>query len=878
MSVLSDIVERVRSIVFRRRDERELAEELRFHADMEAELLQQHGVSTREAHRRSALALGGIERVKDDVRDARGTRLFHDIGRDVGYAARTLARNPGFATVAILTLGLGIGGTTAVFSAVDAVLLQPLPYQEPGRLVRLYHTTEENTTDRGFVTPVHFVEYRRAMSSLEATAAIYTYDESGADLGSGGDVRRIRVLPVTAAYWDVIRVQPRLGRALQEDEETGALVVVVSDQLFRERFGGDQSAVGRGMVLSGRTYTVVGVMPAGYEDPIVGKIDAWTPVDLRPGFDASNADNHYLTVIGRLRPATGIGRAQAELDQLGRTLATKYPDASHTRARLDPLKDDIVGSSSRALQIMLGAVALVLVLVCVNIANLLLVRGSDRAREFALRSALGAERPRLVRQTLIESLTLALVGDVAGVVIARFAMSAIVALGAGSIPRLSSLALDAKLLVFSLVIASISAVGFGVAPALHAARARPGDVLREQSRSATSSGSQMRVRQWLVVSQVALAFVLLVGAGLLIASLQRLRNVDIGVKPEGVLTFELHLPDARYDGAARARFYDEVAARLGTLPGVRAAGAVSRLPVTGSFHSWGVRARTGKLVGTEQGGSEANQRVITGDYFGAVGIPVLEGRVFDSHDDASAPARVLVSKNLAERLFPGDKAVGQQVSVAGVDREIIGVVGNVATDGEGRLRNYVYHAHRQFSANRNWALTQVVRSTRSPEALQAAVRQAVAQLDPQLVVHKPALLTDVIGQGESQRVFTLRLLTTFAGVALALAALGLFGVLSYGVRLRSREFGIRMALGADRGLIRRMVLREGLLVTAIGTGIGLVGAIAMSRLLASLVFGISALDPRVMAVAAGFMGLVSATAAYLPAYRATAVEPRTVLQ
>jgi predicted permease len=778
----------------------------------------------------------------------------------------------------VLSLAFGIGVNTALFSAVDAVLLQPLPYQEPGQLVRLYHTTDQNRTQRGFVTPVHFVEYRRAMSSLEATAAIYTYDETGADLGSGGDVRRIRVLPVTAAYWDVIRVQPRLGRALQENEETDALVAVISDGLWRERFGGDQNAVGRTMTLSGRTYTIVGVMPPRYADPIVGSVDAWIPVDMRPGFDVDNVDNHYLAVIGRLRPATTIGRAQAELEQLSQALAVKYPPASHTRARFDPLKEDIVGSSSKALQIMLGAVALVLVLVCVNIANLLLVRGSDRAREFALRSALGAERPRLVRQTLIESLTLALVGDVAGIIVARLAMSAIVALGAGSIPRLSSLTLDAKLLVFSVVIASISAVGFGIAPALHAARARPGDVLREQSRSATSGGAQMRARQWLVVSQVALAFVLLVGAGLLIASLQRLRSVDIGVKPDGVLTFELHLPDARYDGAARARFYDDAATRLGALPGVRAAGAVSRLPVTGPFHSWGVRAASGKLAGTQQGGSEADQRVITGDYFAAVGIPVLDGRAFDQSDDASAPARVLVSQSLADRLFPGEKAVGQRIRVAGLEREVIGVVGNVATDGEGRLRHYVYHAHRQFATNRNWALTQVVRGSGPPDALQAAVRQAVGQLDPQLVVFKPQPLADVIGRGESQRVFTLRLLTTFAGVALGLAALGLFGVLSYGVRLRSREFGIRMALGADRGLIRRMVLREGLLVTAIGTGVGLLGAVAMSRLLTSLVFGISALNPGVMAAAAAFMGVVAAIAAYLPAYRATSVEPRTVLQ
>jgi predicted permease len=388
----------------------------------------------------------------------------------------------------------------------------------------------------------------------------------------------------------------------------------------------------------------------------------------------------------------------------------------------------------------------------------------------------------------------------------------------------------------------------------------------------------MRLREWLVVSQVALAFVLLVGAGLLIVSLQKLRSVDLGIRSAGVFTFELHLPDARYDSLARARFYEEAAARLGAIPGVSAAGSVSRLPATGVYHVWGTRPLTGPLAGTERGFARGQQRVVAGNYFEAVGMPLLEGRLFDARDDMSAPARVVVSRRLAEVLFPGMSAVGQRVHTGALDKEIIGVVGDVAVDARGAVEPHVFHAHRQYAGDRNWALTQVIRTTGSPEAVQAEARRVLATLDPQLVMYKPALLGDVIGEGEAQRVFTLRLLTTFAGVALALAALGLFGVLSYGVRLRSREFGIRMALGADRRQIRRMVLREGLTVTAIGTVIGLSGAVALSRLLTSMVFGISALDPRVMAGAALFMTLVAAVAAYLPAYRATATEPRSVLQ
>ena len=878
MSFLTDIVERLRSIVFRRRDERELAEELAFHADMNAELAERGGASPSEARRRSMLMLGGIERVKDDVRDARGTRLFHDSARDVTYAIRTLARNPGFATVSILTLAIGIGGTTAVFSAVDAVLLQPLPYQQPGQLVRLYYTEARRNEERGYVTPVHFVEYRDRASSFESMAALGTYNETGADIGTGDDVRRIRTLAVSADYFDVVRVQPALGRAFQRDAEVAARSVILSDGLWRDRFGGAGSAVGQTLVMNGEAYVVAGVMPNGFLDPLVGPVEAWVPMDLRPGRDASNADNHYLSVIARLRSDATIGRAQGELDRLNVQLGELYPDARTARARLDPLKEDIVGSSSRALRLMLGAVGLVLVLVCVNLANLLLVRGSDRAREFALRAALGAERRRLVRQTLIESLTLALAGDVVGIVFARFGMAAIVAIGAGSIPRLSSLTLEPRLLAFSVVIATVSALAFGLAPALRAAKTQPGDVLRDQSRSATSDGVQIRVREWLVVSQVALAFVLLVGAGLLVASLRHIRQTPLGVKSDGVLAFELHLPAARYDSLARARSYEDVAARLESLRGVVAAGGISKLPATGDYNIWGTRAMTGPLAGTERSGRAAQQRVVSGHYFEVVGIPLLDGRYFTEQDDASAPQRAIVSKSVADQLFPGVRAVGQTIRTGGRSKEVIGVVPDVAINPQGEMVAHVYHAHRQYAGDRNWALSQVVRTTGSIEGLQADVRRTIAAMDPQLVMYKPIALADAIGQGEAQRVFTLRLLTTFAALALGLAALGLFGVLSYGVRLRGREFGIRMALGADRGVIRRMVLREGLVVTAIGTGIGLLGAVGVSRLMASLVFGIDPLDPAVVGGAVVFMGLVAAVAAYLPAYRATSVEPSSALQ
>ena len=878
MSLFSDLSERVRALFARTSDERELQEELRFHVEMEVEHNKRSGMSDDDARRLGHIALGGVERTKEDVRDARGTRLFEDVLGDVAFAWRTLSRSRGFASVAILTLAIGIGGTTAVYSAVDAVLLQPLPYKESGQLVRLYQYFKGFPDGRNFVTPVHFLDYRSGVSAFESTAGLYTYDEDGADIGTGESVRRVRVLQVSADYFDVVRTHPVLGSAFRRADETGAPTVVLSNRLWKEQLQGDPDPVGKTLRLSGVAYTVAGVMPAGYDDPLVRHVDAWVPIDLTSGTDLSNANNHWISVIARLRPGIALAQAQSELDILGERLARLYPGGRDNRARIYPLKEDIVGSASRALEVMLGAVALVLVLVCVNIANLLLVRGSARAKEFAVRSALGAAKGRLVRQMLIESLTLALAGDIAGLVVARLAMSAIVTLGAGTIPRLASLSLEPHVLAFSLVVSTLCAVGFGMAPALRAAGAQPGNALRQQGRSDTGGREQMRIREWLVASQVALAFVLLVGAGLLLASVQRLGQLDLGVQPAGTLVFRLTLPPARYDSTARARFYEEVSRRLEALPGVTAAGGVSKLPATGPYHSWGVTVLTGPLVGKQEANTEAQNRIISGDYFKAAAIPVVEGRAFDARDDNAAPMRVLVSRNFAARMYPGISALGQRLRSGGRDSEIIGVVGNVATDAEGGEGAYIYRSHRQFAGDRVWSLTQVVHGTVSLEALQSGAHRMVAEMDPELVLDAPSSFADAIGRGEAQRGFTLRILATFALVALGLAALGLFGVLSYGVRLRSREFGIRMALGAESSAIRGMVLRRGLVVTASGLIAGLMGAVALSRLMASIVFRVSPFDPAVMAGAAAFMLLVAGAAAYLPARSATALDPRSALE
>jgi putative ABC transport system permease protein len=894
MSILSDIVERVHSLVFRRSEERDLAEELRFHIEMEEEYRRRTGTSHADAHRASVIALGGVERVKDDVRDARGTRWLEDGIGDVAFAARMLARAPGFTAIAILTLAVGIGGTTAVFSAVDAVLLQPLPYSRPGQLVRLYQNSVRDPGARGFVTPVHYAAYRDRMTSFAAAASISTYSELGGDVLTPGGVERVRLLRVGADYLDVLRVPPAIGRGFErvdEDDaggafrgrdeiERGAHVVLLSHSLWAERFASDPAAVGRTLSINGEPYVVRGVMPQEFNDPVVSGVDAWIPMSAAPGRDASNADNHYLGVIARLRPETSIARAQAELDALSDRLGSEYPSAKTLRATLYPLKEDIVGGSSRALELMLGAAIVVLILVCVNLANLLLVRGSEREREFALRAALGAERTRLMRQLFVESVVLAIAGDLAALVVVRVAMSAIVILAGGAIPRLAHLSLEPRVLIFSLGLATLSAIGFGLLPALRAGRVDPNETLRGESRAGTSDVAHGRLRSTLVVAQVALAFVLLACSGMLIASVRHLGEIDLGVVPANVLTFELHLPDARYDSTARARAYEEVARRIEQLPGVRAAGGISKLPATGPYNQWGTTILTGPLANDPRHGGRGGveNRVVSGDYFRAVGIRLLRGRLFDAGDDAAAPGRVVVSKTFADEFYPGVDPIAQRLNTGGRDYAIIGVVSDVSLNAEGATDYYIYHAHTQYAGDRNWALSQVVATTGSPESMEAAVRGAIATVDPQLVFYHPAPLADVIGRGTAQRVFILRLLTSFAAIALGLAALGLFGVLSYGVKLRTREFGIRMALGAQAATIRRMVLRQGLVVTAIGLAIGLGGAALASRLIASLLFHVKPLEPTVLVGAAALMAVVASAAAYLPAWRATAVDPRSALQ
>lgn len=875
MNRLKGWLKQVRALVRKDQVERELDDEVDFHLQMETDRLVGEGRSPAEARREARLAFGAVERAKEEVRDARWVHRIEVLLADTRYALRTLRSRPGLTAAAVLTIALGVGGTTAVFSVVRGVLLRPLPYEEPGQLVRLYQFDAEEPEANLYVSAPHFKDYRDRASSFEDLAALYTYDEVGADLVLGDRAERVRLLPVSADYFRVLRQEPVLGRGFARADETGERLAVVSAELWR-RAGLDREGLGAGMVLDGEVFTVVGVMPAGFEDPLVGRVDAWVPQNLHTG-GAEYPQNHYLSVLGRLGPGVTAEQARREMAALDAALLETYPEVDTDGGfRLKLLHEDLVAEARPALLLVLAVVLLVLLVASVNLANLLLVRSLGRLREVAVRSALGAERRRILGQLLTESAVLGFAGGLAGVAVAYAGLELLLGVGRDAIPRASEIGIDGTVLAATTAVAVGTGVAAGLLPALRLARSSPLASLGEASRAATSSRGYVRLRRALVAGQVGLALTLLVGASSLAASVHRLSRVDLGVRTQGILTFELNLPAGRYDAQLRAALHGRMPDDLAALPGVTAVGATSVLPATGTSYNWGTRALTGLHAGAEQGFVDADQRIVAGSYFQVLGIPLLEGRVFDERDAPEAAPVAVVSRSLAEHLFRGGSALGQQIRAGGVERRIVGVVGDVALDPEGAPGRFVYHPYSQY-ANRNWALRYLLATNRGADTLLPAVRAAVAEIDPGLVVHRPATLDEVVQRGRGQRRFAFALTGVFALLALALAAIGLYGVLAFDVRQRRREIGVRLAMGAGPARVAGMVLRDALGVTAAGVVAGMVGALALGGFLSSVVFRTDPTEPLVLAAAAATLLATAAAASLLPAWRALRVSPRAAL-
>lgn len=805
--------------------------------------------------------------------------------QDVRWALRSLWRRPGFAAIVVATLALGVGANTAVFGVLNAVLLKPLPYAEPDRLMRLYQTHLDSPGDPGHLTlpaVVHFREHARTL----AIGAFYNYRSEGVDLTDGDRPERVRMMRVSADYFRVLRTAPILGRTFTRDEErpddgglraslahAEARLMVMSERIFRRYFGSDPGVIGSTLRVDGEPFTVIGVMESEFADPVEGEVDVWLPLPMAEG--AGSWDNHYLSAYARLVPGATLEAARREIAELSRRQGELSTESSERLGLLVPLKADVVGSADTMLIVLMSAVGLLLLIACVNVASLSLARGAARSNELAIRSALGSPRGRLVRQLLAESLILAIGGGLAGLAVAWLLNGALVGLAPAELLPSSFSAIDARVFAFGLAIALVSGVLFGVAPAYRFTRPGIERVLREGGRSGAARRAEGRARSLLVVAEFSLALVLLIGAGVLMLSFDRLRRVDLNLEPEHVLTFDVHLPWARYSEAGdRLRFHDELHQRIATIAGVRATGATSRLPATGSYHGWGTRRVVGDSVQDVDGPVVgANQRVIQGDYFGALGISLVRGRVFGSQDHVDAPRVAVVNQQFERTLFPDEDPIGRRIRGPDFTAEIVGIVADVPITARGDVASMVYHPHAQFADNRNWALAQLVSLHGERPGFLDTMQRELAAIDPALVLHDPRPLGDVIGRGIAQERFAMLLLTTFAVLALLLAGVGIYGVLAYSVSRRRPEIGIRMALGASAADVQRMVLGQGFRLAAAGIAIGLAGALALTRSLSSLVFDVSVTDPWVFATGAIVLTIVAAAASAVPAFAATRVDP-----
>jgi putative ABC transport system permease protein len=872
-------VSRLSFAIANRRVDKDTRLEIDAHLDLLTERYRGQGMSSAEAYLSARRQFGNTTLLRQDIHEMNSIRFFEQTGQDLRYTMRQLRRSAGFASVVVATLGLGIGGATAVFSVVQAVLLAPLPYNEPKQLVRLYQQEPNKPESRGVLAGTHFTFLRDHATTFEDVAALAHYRETGLDLVAGGRAQRLRVLRVSSGYFDTLRARPTLGRGFDRSDEAGTQRVVLSDAVWRTHFAGDPSIVGTTVRLNAQPYEVTGIAPPGFEDPIAPDVEAWVPYSLAKDVDP---ENDSLTAIGRLRKGVTLEQSQAELATLTPSLRERWPSAAKSAIVATPLREELVARARGPLQVVFAAVALVLLVACVNVANLAMVRASGRVHEFAVRAALGSGRPRLARQLLVESFVLAGLGGLLGLALAHGGIRVLQALGREALPRLNQVGLNPDVLIFAFVATSLTAVTFGMAPILSLARTAPVEALRQQSRSSTGTRRLALFRGMLATTQLALALTLLAGAGVLLASFYRLTRVDLGIRVDRVLTFEVNLPSIRYGEARRASFHEELAARFETIPGVTAAGAISRLPATGNFHPWTIRIVTGPLAGSAIDRSRfvMQQRVVTGHVFDALGIRLLAGRGFDERDDAAAPGRMVVSGNFARTAFPGvpyESVLGQRLA-SGREFEIVGVVDDVALDSYGTPTMVVYRPHRQFANDRNWQLTQVVATERSTDHVLDAVRREVAGLDSELVVYRPATMAEVVGRGTSRERFALVLMSAFAMTALGLAALGLYGVLAYAVRQRTSEIGIRIALGATASQVRALVLRQAATVVGVGVAAGLAGALALGRWLEALTFGIAPSEPRILIASAVVLAVVAVIAAWLPAQRAAHVEPGLTMQ
>ena len=806
--------------------------------------------------------------------------------QDIRFGLRMLLKSPSVSIVATIALALGIGANTAIFSVVNAVLLRPLPFPNSDALVSVFETDARRGQVRGSHSYPNFLDMRTQNTVFEHVAS---YHGSDYILTGRGEPARLQGLVATTDLFPLLGVQPLLGRTFLPDEDKpseSGRVAILSEQLFRKRFNSDPSILNQAITLDGRPFTVVGVMPASFEFPIQNEpVELWTTI----AGDASGEEPitaargaHFLQVIGRLKSGVTKEQAQSELTTIAARLEQQYPDTNTSKSlRVDSALTALVGDIRPALLILLGAVACVLLIACANVANLLLARATSRHKEMAIRAALGASRMRVIRQLLTESVLLSLCGGAVGLLLAVWWSDLLVALGKEDIPRAVHVGIDWRVLGFTLGVSLITGLIFGLAPAHHSAKGELVEALKDGGRGTSEGARRNRIRSLLVVTELAIAVVLLVVAGLLIQSLWRLRHVDSGLQPHNVLTFNVTLPEIKYDAERQSQFFIDLKSRLEATPGVQSASAISPLPLNGDRFVISFEIEGRPMAPKDHPSAEFFTTGV--GYFRTMGIPIIKGRDFDDRDKHGSTPVVIVSQTFARQIFPNEDPIGKRIrpGISTIEdkpplREIVGIVGDVRNQNlntESKPAYYVPQTQVPFNQ-----LVAVVKTNGEPHSLISAVTKDVGAMDADVPLFGVKSMEEYLSASVAAPRFNTTLLSIFAGVALVLTIVGLYGVMSYSVVQRTNEIGIRLALGAQSRDVLLMIIKQGSKLIVVGLAIGLVGAFAATRVIASLLFGVTTKDPFTFVAAAVLLAIVALLACYVPAWRATKVDPLEALR
>jgi predicted permease len=861
---------RLRSLFRGRQMDRELDDEMQYHLE---QLMQEHvarGLSSEEARYAALRAMDGLTQNKEKSRETRKVSSITNFARDARYALRLLRKSPGFSAIAILTLALGIGANSAIFSVVNAVLLRPLPFPQPDRLVRLWEASPNRNWHRNVINPWNFLDWRDNTHAFEDMAAI-----SGFQFNLTGDGEPVAVpgLQVSPGFFSILRIPAYLGRTFAADDGIPGHddKVILSHGLWQTRFGGDPGIVGKTLNVNGAPHVVIGVMPPGFSFP-KNPAQLWTPFALTRSKEFS--EGRYLSAVARLKPGVTLDGAQRDIEAAARVTVTLRPDYNKKwSAEAVPLLEDVTKDLRRPLWVLLAAVGLLLLIACANVANLLLMRGSGRLREIAVRETLGATRRRIVQQLLIESLVLAMAGLAAGLAFAKLGLRGLLAIipQSAPLPRSEPITIDGQVFAFTLVASILTAVLFGLAPSLRLSRVRLHDTLKQGSQR--GSGGHRRLRQALVMAEIALAILLAVGAGLMLRSFQRLLAVDPGFDTQHVVTMRLFTSPAKYrDVHKRSRYMQRILSEVRGVPGVEAAGTVHFLPLEGSESA--SCFAPGNQEPKPASSPDARFLIISPGYLSAMGTRILSGRDFDDRDQVGSPSVMLVNQAFVRSFLPGQNPIGQRFSVCWDvpnPAEIVGVVNDTRQTGlEDTPQPRIFLSNSQAPM---FFASVVVRANGDPRQILSSVEAAIHRADPEQAVSDMRTMDDVLSDSVSRPRFQALLLLVFAALALGLATIGVYGVISYSVSQRTREIGIRVALGAGHGDVMYLVMKEAVFLVGLGLAIGLIGALALTRVLRSLLFEVTPTDPLTLLSVSSAAVAAAALATYLPARRAVKVDP-----